>query len=63
MYEYDASLAYTDRWPRPRSSRDSATGSTGVEVKLDDPFDAKDVGRTHRGAASTGPTGSATGWA
>jgi len=44
MYEYDASLAYMSL----PAARDFAglAGVTGVEVRLDDPFDAKRVGRT-----------------
>jgi lipoprotein-releasing system permease protein len=44
MYEYDASLAYLSL----PAARDFAglAGVTGVEVRLDDPFDAKRVGRT-----------------
>jgi lipoprotein-releasing system permease protein len=43
MYEYDSSLAYL---PLP-AARDFAglAGVTGVEVRLQDPFDAKRVGR------------------
>ena len=43
MYEYDASLAYLSL----PAARDFAglTGVTGVEVRLDDPFDARRVGR------------------
>ena len=43
MYEYDASLAYMSL----PAARDFAglAGVTGVEVRLDDPFDAKRVGR------------------
>jgi lipoprotein-releasing system permease protein len=43
MYEYDASLAYLSL----PAARDFAglAGVTGVEVRLDDPFDAKRVGR------------------
>jgi len=44
MYEYDASLAYLSL----PAARDFAglAGVTGVEVRLNDPFDAKRVGRT-----------------
>jgi len=47
MYEYDASLAYMSL----PAARDFAglAGVTGVEVRLDDPFDAKRVGRTVAG--------------
>jgi lipoprotein-releasing system permease protein len=44
MYEYDASLAYTSL----RAAQEFAglgDRVTGIEVKLDDPFDAKSVGR------------------
>jgi len=43
MYEYDSSLAYLSL----PAARDFAglAGVTGVEVRLDDPFDAKRVGR------------------
>jgi lipoprotein-releasing system permease protein len=43
MYEYDASLAYLSL----PAARDFAglAGVTGVEVRLNDPFDAKRVGR------------------
>ena len=45
MYEYDSSLAYTSL----RAAQEFAglgDRVTGIEVKLDDPFDAKSVGRT-----------------
>jgi lipoprotein-releasing system permease protein len=44
MYEYDASLAYLSL----PAARDFAglVGVTGVEVRLNDPFEAKRVGRT-----------------
>ncbi len=44
MYEYDASLAYLSL----PAARDFAglAGVTGVEVRLNDPFEAKRVGRT-----------------
>jgi lipoprotein-releasing system permease protein len=47
MYEYDASLAYLSL----PAARDFAglAGVTGVEVRLDDPFDAKRVGRAVAG--------------
>jgi lipoprotein-releasing system permease protein len=43
MYEYDASLAYLPL----AAARDFAglAGVTGIEIRLDDPFDAKRVGR------------------
>jgi lipoprotein-releasing system permease protein len=43
MYEYDASLAYMSL----PAARDFAglAGVTGVEVRLDDPFDARRIGR------------------
>ena len=45
MYEYDASLAYTSL---ASAQEFAGLGDrvTGVEVKLANPFDAKDVGRT-----------------
>ncbi len=45
MYEYDASLAYTSL---ASAQEFAGLGNrvTGVEVKLANPFDAKDVGRT-----------------
>ena len=45
MYEYDASLAYTSL---ALAQEFAGLGDrvTGVEVKLANPFDAKDVGRT-----------------
>jgi lipoprotein-releasing system permease protein len=45
MYEYDASLAYTSL---AAAQEFAGLGDrvTGVEVKLANPFDAKDVGRT-----------------
>lgn len=45
MYEYDASLAYTSL---ASAQEFAGLGErvTGVEVKLANPFDAKDVGRT-----------------
>jgi lipoprotein-releasing system permease protein len=48
MYEYDASLAYTSL---AAAQEFAGLGDrvTGVEVKLADPFDAKDVGRTIAG--------------
>lgn len=44
MYEYDSSIAYLSL----PAARDFAgtPGVTGIEVKLDDPFDAKRIGRT-----------------
>jgi lipoprotein-releasing system permease protein len=47
MYEYDATLAYLSL----PAARDFAglAGVTGVEVRLDDPFDAKRVGRAVAG--------------
>ncbi len=47
MYEYDASLAYLSL----PAARDFAglAGVTGVEIRLDDPFDAKRVGRVVAG--------------
>jgi lipoprotein-releasing system permease protein len=44
MYEYDASLAYLSL----PAARDFAglAGVTGVEVRLNDPFDARRIGRT-----------------
>lgn len=52
LYEYDASLAYTSL---AAAQEFAGLGDqvSGVEVKLDDPFDAKSVGR--RIAAVTGP--------
>jgi lipoprotein-releasing system permease protein len=48
MYEYDASLAYTSL---AAAQEFAGLGDrvTGVEVKLANPFDAKDVGRTIAG--------------
>jgi lipoprotein-releasing system permease protein len=48
MYEYDASLAYTSL---ASAQEFAGLGDrvTGVEVKLANPFDAKDVGRTIAG--------------
>jgi lipoprotein-releasing system permease protein len=53
MYEYDASLAYTSL---ASAQEFAGLGDrvTGVEVKLANPFDAKDVGRTIA-ARLTGP--------
>jgi lipoprotein-releasing system permease protein len=52
LYEYDASLAYTGiAAAQEFAGLDDRV--SGVEVKLDDPFDAKDVGR--RIAAVVGP--------
>jgi lipoprotein-releasing system permease protein len=43
MYEFDASIAYTSL---PTAQEFAGlTGASGIEVKLDDPFDAKRVGR------------------
>jgi len=52
LYEYDASLAYTSL---AAAQEFAGLGDrvSGVEVKLDDPFDAKSVGR--RIAAVAGP--------
>jgi lipoprotein-releasing system permease protein len=52
LYEYDASLAYTGI---AAAQEFAGLGDrvSGVEVKLDDPFDAKEVGR--RIAAAVGP--------
>ncbi|MBF8288135.1 MAG: Lipoprotein-releasing system transrane subunit LolC [Candidatus Rokubacteria bacterium] len=52
LYEYDASLAYTGI---AAAQEFAGLGDrvSGVEVKLDDPFDAKEVGR--RIAAVVGP--------
>jgi lipoprotein-releasing system permease protein len=43
MYEYDASIAYLGL-DVAREFADLPAGVTGLEVKLDDPFDAKRVG-------------------
>ena len=43
MYEYDASIAYLGL-AVAREFADLPAGVTGLEVKLDDPFDAKRVG-------------------
>src|SRR5262249_27949379 len=43
MYEYDASIAYLGL-DMARDFADLPAGVTGLEVKLDDPFDAKRVG-------------------
>lgn len=52
LYEYDASLAYTGI---AAAQEFAGLGDrvSGVEVKLDDPFDAKEVGR--KIAAAVGP--------
>ena len=44
MFEYDSSLAYL-ALPAAQEFAGLGQGVTGVEVKLDDPFDAKRVGR------------------
>lgn len=43
MYEYDSSIAYLSL-PAARDFAGLPSGVTGIEVKLDDPFDAKRVG-------------------
>jgi lipoprotein-releasing system permease protein len=48
MYEYDSSLAYL-ALPAAQDFASLGKGVTGVEVKLDDPFDAKRVGRAVMG--------------
>lgn len=52
LYEYDASLAYTSL-AAAQEFAGLGDRTSGVEVKLDDPFDAKSVGR--RIAAVAGP--------
>ena len=44
MHEYDSSLAYL-ALPAAQEFAGLGTGVTGIEVKLNDPFDAKRVGR------------------
>src|SRR5262249_56005506 len=44
MYEYDASLPYLSL-PAPPAFA-GLPGVTGVEVRLDDPFEARRIGRT-----------------
>jgi lipoprotein-releasing system permease protein len=51
MYEYDSSIAYL-ALPVAQEFADLPAGVTGLEIKLDDPFDAKRVG-----AAITGRLG------
>jgi lipoprotein-releasing system permease protein len=48
MFEYDSSLAYL-ALPAAQDFASLGKGVTGVEVKLDDPFDAKRVGRAVMG--------------
>ena len=43
MYEFDASMAYTSLATAQEFA--GLNGASGIEVKLDDPFDAKRVGR------------------
>src|SRR5919197_1938844 len=43
MYEFDASIAYTSLATAQEFA--GLNGASGIEVKLDDPFDAKRVGR------------------
>jgi lipoprotein-releasing system permease protein len=49
MHEYDSSLAYLSL-PTAQEFAGLGQGVTGIEVKLDDPFDAKRVGRAMIGA-------------
>ena len=53
LYEYDASLAYTSLAAAQEFAGLGADRVSGIEVKLDDPFDAKSIGR--RIAAVAGP--------
>src|SRR4029077_12515502 len=53
LYEYDASLAYTSL---AAAQEFAGLGDrvSGVEVKLDDPFDAKSIGRSIMAVAGPG---------
>ena len=61
MYEYDSSLAYTSL---AAAQEFAGLGDrvTGIEVKLDDPWQARIVSQRLTGPARPGRTGCATGW-
>ena len=54
MHEYDSSIAYLPPRRGP-GVRGAGAGVTGVEVKLDDPFEAKRGGPEDRGGAARAP--------